>query len=398
MAYRMTAVAPAIFAALIALVGILPASLAAEERKILHYRNPMGLPDISPVPKKDSMEMDYIPVYEDETSRPAGAIRVSLDKVQRAGVRIVPVERRKLIRQVRGAGTIVADESRIALVTAKFSGFVERLTVRTTGEKVTAGEPLFTAWIESTDLLRKMADLAALPAGGRQAEIAARNLRLFDVPEKSIEDIVHQRASVRTITINAPAGGTILEKPALDGMRFAAGDMLFKIADLSTVWVMTEVAEQDIALVRPNQTAHLTLPAMPGQRIEGVVDFIYPDLDMATRSGKVRIVIPNADGYLKLGLFVHAKIETPVDDVPVVAIPASAVIDDGTRVIVFVSKGDGLFEPRTVELGERAGEFKKVRKGLSEGENIVATGTFLIDAESNFQGALAAFFAETDAP
>ena len=370
------------------------ASAAGNDRKILYYRNPMGLADVSPVPKKDSMGMDYIPVYEDEMSRAPGTVRVSLDKVQRAGVRLAPVERRTLARTIRGAGMIMADESRLAVITAKFDGFVERLRVRTTGGTVKAGEPLLTVWVESAELLRKMADLAALRGGAQGAETAKRTLRLYDVADSDIAEIAGHGGVKRTITFNAPVSGTVLEKPALDGMRFSAGDMLFRIADLSTVWVVVEVAEQDLSFIRPGQTARLSLPSVPGEEIEGTVDFVYPELETATRSGKVRIIVPNPDGKLKLGQFAHTKIESSVSDDPVLAIPASAVIDDGTRQIVFVSKGEGRFEPRDILSGARAGKFVEVREGLTEEDEVVATGTFLIDAESNLQAALAAFTTE----
>lgn len=364
---------------------------AETERKVLYYRNPMGLADISRVPKKDAMGMDYIPVYADEASGADGVVRLSAEKVQRAGVRVAPVEQRLLIREVRGAGVVTADESRLAVVTAKFSGFVERLNVRTMGETVEAGELLLTTWVESDDLVQKMSELAAVAETDPTSKIAESNLRLFDVPEGDIAKLASGRGALRTIAFNAPLGGIVIEKPAVDGMRFAAGDVLFRIADLSTVWVIAEIAEQDLAFVRPGEAARLSLPAMPGETIKGVVDFIYPELDTATRSGRVRIVVPNADGRLKLGLFAHAMIEAPVSDGALPAIPASAIVDDGTRQIAFVAKGDGVFEPRDLELGARAGGFVEVRGGLSAGERIVVDGVFLIDAESNLQSALAAF-------
>ena len=378
---------------------VTPAAPAAGERKIRYYRNPMGLPDISPVPKKDSMGMDYIPVYEDDFAGPAGTVRVGVENMQRAGVRAAPVERRELVRTIRGAGTVTADEARVALVTARFDGFVERLDVRTTGGTVTAGAPLMTAWIESDELLRKQADyLSALARGGRDVERAAQNLRLFGISSAAIAEMARTRAPARVVTFEAPLGGTVIEKPSLDGMRFAAGDTLFKIADLSALWVMAEIAEQDLALVRPGQTAQLSLPAMPGETREAVVDFVYPDIDMATRSGRVRLVVPNADGRLKLGHFVRVDIAAPVGDKPALAVPAASVVDDGARQIVFVARGDGLFEPRDVRLGARAGTDVEIREGLAAGEEIVTSGIFLIDAESNLQTALSAFTAEPVAP
>lgn len=376
-----------------------PAATAAGDRKIRYYRNPMGLPDISPVPKKDSMGMDYIPVYEDELAGTIGTIRVRVEKMQRAGVRTVPVERRNLVRTIRGAGTVTADEARVALVTARFDGFVERLDVRTTGGTVKEGEPLLEVWIESDELLRKQADyLSALAHGGRDVERAAQNLRHFGVSSAVIAEMARTRAPARVVTFDAPLGGTILEKPSLDGMRFAAGDTLFRIADLSSLWVIAEIAEQDLALIRSGQTAQLSMPAMPGERREAIVDFVYPDIDMATRSGRVRLIVPNADGRLKLGHFVRVEIGAPVGDEPVLVVPAASVIDDGARQIVFVARGDGLFEPRDVRLGARAGTDVEVKGGLAAGEKIVTSGIFLIDAESNLQTALSAFTAEPVAP
>jgi len=375
------------------------ATAASGERKVRYYRNPMGLPDVSPVPKKDSMGMDYIPVYEEEVAAPAGTVRIGPEKTQRAGVRTVTAERRDLVRTVRGAGTVTADEARVALVTARFDGFVERLDVRTTGGTVTAGEPLLTAWIESDELLRKQADyLSALSRGGSDVERAAKNLRLFGISRAVIAEMARARAPARVVTFDAPLGGTVLEKPSLDGMRFAAGDTLFRIADLSSLWVIAEIAEQDLAFVRPGQSARLSMPAMPGDTREAIVDFVYPDIGMATRSGRVRLVVPNADGRLKLGHFVSVEIDTPVGGGPALAVPVASVIDDGTRQVVFVARGNGLFEPRDVRLGARAGADVEIREGLVPGEEVVTSGIFLIDAESNLQSALSAFTAEQVAP
>lgn len=366
------------------------------ERRILYYRNPMGLPDVSPVPKKDWMGMNYIPVYEDEMSGPPGTVRVSVEKVQRAGVRTLPVERHSLIGTVRGSGIITADESRLTVITAKFNGFVNRLDVRTSGETVRAGQPLLTVWIESADLLRRMVDLAAAHREtGPQAETAAHNLRLFDVPESVISEIKRTRSVVRTMKFVAPSNGTVLEKLAIDNMRFSAGDVLFRIADLSHVWVVVDVAEQELPFLKVGQAAYLTLLSQPGRTLEGKVAFIYPELNAATRSVRVRIIVPNPDGRLKLGLFAHAEIRAHVGDGPVLAIPSSAIIDDGSRRVAFVAKGDGLFEPRDIKLGTRAGSLVEIVEGLSSGERVVVNGTFLIDAESNLQAALTAFTAES---
>ncbi|WP_308910398.1 efflux RND transporter periplasmic adaptor subunit [Pseudokordiimonas caeni] len=365
------------------------------ERRILYYRNPMGLPDISPVPKQDEMGMDYIPVYADEASA-EGTIKVAVEKVQRAGVRTEPVRTTILSRTIRGAGTLAMNESAVSVVTAKFDGFVNKLKVRTTGERVTAGEPLMTVWIESPDVLRKMADLASLKTGNRTAKLAADNLRQFDIPDADIAAIAKNGGSSRIVTLNAPSAGTVMQKPAMDGMRFAAGAPLFQIADLSTLWAEIEVPEQDLGHIRKGQPVTLRLPSRPEEAFEGKVSFIYPDINMASRSGRVRVVVPNADGALQTGLFVHAGIAVQLSTNPVPAVPTAAVIDDGKRQVVFVSRGEGVFEPRDVALGGRAGDLIEIRDGVDEGEEVVTHGTFLIDAESNLQSALAAFSAKGD--
>jgi Cu(I)/Ag(I) efflux system membrane fusion protein len=381
------------------------AALAAEpagERKILYYRNPMGLPDISPVPKKDWMGMDYIPVYADEANDPPGTVRISLDKVQRAGVRTEPVIRRDLTRTVRAVGRIEADESRLAVVTAKFGGFVEELFVPVTGAEVRAGEPLLRVWIESPEILQKQADylLALRGTTGGAAEVARveRNLRLFGLPEQVIEGLRRTREPVRSVVLTAPQNGTVIQKPALVGMRFAPGDMLFKTADLSTVWVMAQVAERDLAPIQAGQAARIALPAYPDGDCDGRVAFIYPELDPTTRTALVRIEHPNPDRGLKLGLYADVAIETRADDATVVAIPESAVIDSGTRRVAFVAKGEGVFEPRDLVTGRRGDGFVEVQKGIAEGERIVVAGNFLIDAESNLRAALASFTAPDATP
>lgn len=364
------------------------------ERKVLFYRNPMGLPDTSPVPKKDWMGMDYIPVYADEANDPPGTVRISPAKVQRAGVRTEEVTRRTLSRTVRAVGTIEADESRLAVVTARFGGFVEELFVPVTGATVRMGAPLLRVWIESTDILQKQSDLLTALRGGRPEDVdrTTRNLRLFGIPDPVIARVRETREPVRSIVLTAPADGTVMQKPALVGMRFAPGDALFKTADLSKVWVMAQVAERDLGLVRVGQTACIKVKAYADAPREGRVGFIYPELNMATRTALVRIELGNVDGLLKAGLYADVEIDTPSES-PVLAIPESAIIDSGSRRVVFVAKGDGVFEPRDLVVGRRGNGLAEVRGGLSEGERIVVTGNFLIDAESNLRAALATFTA-----
>ncbi|MSO76721.1 MAG: efflux RND transporter periplasmic adaptor subunit [Alphaproteobacteria bacterium] len=367
---------------------------AAGGRRVIYYRNPMGLADVSPKPKKDSMGMDFIPVFEDEVLGPAGSVRIGPERVQRAGVRTEPVSRRVLTRRIKAAGTVTADESRVAVVTAKFDGFVETLHVPLTGTAVRAGQPLMRVWIESPDILRKQADyLTALRGSARVGDLAKteQNLRLFGLSDQVIARLRETGEAVRALTLTAPTTGTVMEKPALVGMRFAAGDMLFKVTDLSTVWVMAQVAERDLGWLRIGQTARIVFRAFAEQPIEGEVAFIYPELNMMTRTASVRIVLGNPDGRIKTGLYGDVTIEAQASDSPVIAIPDSAIIDSGSRRVAFVAKGDGLFEPRQLALGRRGNGLVEVLDGLEEGERLVVTGNFLIDAESNLRAALSGF-------
>ena len=371
-----------------------PAAPAAGERRIVYYRNPMGLPDTSPVPKKDAMGMDYIPVYEDELSGTAGTVRLTPEKVQRAGVRTALVSRHPLVRTVRGAGTVAADERRLAVLNAKFDGFVEALFVSLTGAQVHKGDPLVRVWIDSQEILQKQADfLAALKGGGSDIERAADNLRLFGIPDEVIKGLRRTGKPVRSIVLTAATAGTVMEKPAVVGMRFEQGSTLFRIADLSTVWVMARVAERDLPAVSTGQRATITMNADSSREIEGRIAFVYPELDMNTRTAVVRIEVPNPEGKLKVGQYADVAIEASLTEGPVVAIPDSAVLDSGTRQVAFVAKDGGIFEPRDLDLGLRGDGLVEVREGLAEGERIVVSGNFLIDAESNLRSALATFAA-----
>ncbi|MBM3582392.1 MAG: hypothetical protein FJX37_10575, partial [Alphaproteobacteria bacterium] len=202
-----------------------PAAPAAGERRILYYRNPMGFADVSPTPKKDAMGMDYIPVYGDEAGAPAGTVRISPEKIQRAGVRTEAVERRPLARAIRAVGTVVADEGRIAIVTTKFDGFIEELLVAVTGAEVRAGQRLLRVWIDSREILQKQSDLlvALRGIGGRGGDVerAEANLRQFGIPDSVIEGLRGMREPVRSIVLPTPFGGTVVEKPALNGQRFS---------------------------------------------------------------------------------------------------------------------------------------------------------------------------------
>ena len=369
------------------------ASSATSPRKILYYRNAMGLPDTSPVPKKDAMGMDYVPVYSDEISATPGTIRLTTEKIQRAGVHTDTVKLMKLANAVRATGTVAADESKQAVLTARFDGFVEKMFVTTTGSRVRAGQPMMQVWIQSPEILIKEADLigSAQSNATAHADTAASLLRQYGVTSSAISEMRSTGVPRRSITIAAPINGTVMEKPAVAGMHFAAGDTLFKTTDLSTVWVLAQVSQRDLAGLHPGQVAKITFRDDPGSSFDGRISFIYPEINAETRTAQVRIAVANPDGLLRIGQYADVTIEPPVSDRPVQAIPEAAVVDDGTRQIAFVSLPGGVFEPRKLVLGARAGGYVEVRSGLSEGEHIVTSGNFLIDAESNLQTALQTF-------
>ncbi|GAB4472596.1 MAG: hypothetical protein OHK0044_16340 [Burkholderiaceae bacterium] len=369
-------------------------------KKILYYRNPMGLPDTSPVPKKDSMGMDYIPVYAgEEEEASASGVKISTEKVQKLGVRTARVERRVIDAVVRATGRIEVDERRQFTITPKFEGYIERLYVNATGQFVARGERLFDAY--SPELLAAQREYAAAVQGlaqvkdadaqtvagmKRLADSALARLRNWDVTDEEIAQLAAGGEPRRTLSFRAPVAGVVLEKRAVQGMRFAPGEMLYQIADLSNVWMIADVFEQDIGRVRVGQRAAAKLEAYPAQRFGGRVTYVYPTLKPQTRSAQVRIELPNPGGRLKPAMY--AQVEIAAGGGTVLAVPNSAVIDSGTRRIVLVDRGAGRFESREVQLGGRGDEYVAVLDGVKEGERVVVAANFLIDAESNLKAAL----------
>jgi Cu(I)/Ag(I) efflux system membrane fusion protein len=378
----------------------------AGERKVLYYRNPMGLPDTSPVPKKDPMGMDYIPVYEGEDQGAPGTVKVSADRIQMLGVRAEPVTRQSLARSVRAVGTIEINERGQHTVSPKFEGWIEKLHVNTTGQGVARGQPL--AEVYSPELVSAQREYliaynATKSLGGagtdaqagvqQLATAALERLRNWDISEQQIARLRETGEPRRTLTLMAPASGVIVKDPPVAGMRFMPGEPLFRIADLSRVWLIGDVFEQDLALVRAGTRATLSVGAYPDRTFPGEVTFIYPTLNAETRTARVRIELANPQGQLKPGMYGTVQIDAgPKREV--LTVPDSAVIDSGTRQVVLVSLGEGRFEPRDVKVGARGGGFVEVLSGVKEGESVVTRANFLIDSESNLRAALSGFNAE----
>lgn len=370
-------------------------------KKLLYYRNPMGLPDTSPTPKKDQMGMDYIPVYagEDAAANDSG-LKISAEKIQKMGVRVEAARLQMLDKTVRASGRVEIDESRSYTVTAKFEGYIERLHVNTTGQPVGRGQPLFEVYSPELVSAQREYAIAAQGVGklneaGSEAQAAMRQLadsslqrlKNWDISEEQVKTLARSGNAKRTLTFRSPVNGIVTEKKAIQGMRFMPGEALFQIADISSVWVQADVFEQDIAAVNIGQPAKIRINAYPGEVFTGRIAYVYPTLNAATRTVPVRIELANPKGRLKPAMF--AEVEIPVAGATqVVTVPNSAVIDSGSKQVVIVQLGEGRFEPRNVRLGQRGSEFVQVLDGIREGEMVVAAANFLIDAESNLNAAL----------
>ena len=355
------------------------------------YRNPMGTPDTSPVPKKDSMGMDYILVCEDEGASEGGnVVKVNLDRVQRLGVRSEVVEERALARTVRTFASVQYDERRQAVVAPKFGGWIEKLYVNATGDVVTAGQKLFDVYSPDLNVLQQEFALSRGMQG--PAGAADGRLRNLDYPEVELEKLRRGERPARTIAVLSPVAGTVVEKMAVEGMRYQPGETLFRIVDTSTMWVLAEVYEQDLAFVKVGDMAKVTVNTWPDRSFPGRVTFIYPSVGTESRTAKLRIEVANPGGLLRADMAATVEIEAPIAG-RWVAVPDSAVIDSGKRQIVLVERGEGRYEPRPVKLGARVPGYVQVLDGLKPGERIVTSATFLIDAESNLRAALGAFTA-----
>ncbi len=385
--------------------GGLASQAASGAQKILYYRNPMGLPDTSPVPKKDPMGMDYLPVYEGgEPPADQNAVIISAEKVQKLGVRTEAAALRELIRTVRAVATVQADERKQYTVVTKFEGWIHRLHVNTTGQAVKKGDALMDVY--SPELisaqqeyliaargLQSVADGDADVRAAMQRLVASalQKLRNWDIAEAELRRLQQSGEVRQYLTVRSQAGGVVLEKKAVMGQRFMPGEILYQIADLSTVWMLADVFEQDLGMIHPGQLVTIRVDAYPDKVFNGEVAFTYPAVTPETRTAIVRIVLPNPDGVLKPDMYARVEFSSFHSKDKVLTVPDSAVLDTGTRRVVLVDLGAGRFEPRTVKLGMHADGYAEVLGGLRAGETVVVKANFLIDAESNFKSALNSF-------
>jgi Cu(I)/Ag(I) efflux system membrane fusion protein len=369
------------------------ASTASGERRILYYRNPMGLPDTSPVPKKDSMGMDYIPVHEGEADD-ASVVRVSAGKLQRSGVKTALAAKSAISRPVRVPGTIVLDERRVSVVSTRTEAFLEEVAAITTGDVIEQGQPLVRFYAKEIAAAGALYAADLKSGGGRKAASGSfQRLENLAVPADAIEEIEKTKKVPISVTLTAPRSGVVLERMAVDGMMAEAGETLFRIADVSVVWAVADVPEYELSSVRVGDKAAVRIRSLPGKVFEGAVSLIYPEIQDQTRTARLRIELPNPDRLLMANMYAEVEIATGAAE-PVVTVPDGAVIDTGTRQIVIVDKGEGRFEPRDVKIGMRGDGMREITEGIAEGDRVVVSANFLIDAESNLKAALSALTPE----
>ncbi len=375
------------------------------ERKIVFYRSPMDAKQTSHTPQKDEMGMDYVPVYLDElqgTGPVTGLVTVKIDPARQQLIGLVTAVATPgaIGGALRTTGRVAVDEARVHRVNVKFGGYVERVQADFVGQLVRQGAPLFS--IYSPELLAAQEDLLLAlrtqreltAAGGLAADgerltsSARRRLQLLDVPAATIARVEQSGQAERTVAVLSPVSGVVVKKEVVPGTKLEAGGMPYEIWDLSSVWVLADVYESDLQHVRVGAPATLTFKALPGKEYQGRIAFLDPVLDPRTRTAKVRVVLANPGGALKPEMFGEVVLRSAPRQA--LRVPADAVIDSGTRSVVFVALGDGKFQPRVVRLGASDGDFVEVQDGLAPGDEIVTRANFLIDSESRLKASLQA--------
>ena len=369
------------------------ASAEPSERKIKYYRNPMGLADTSPAPKKDSMGMDYIAVYEGDDGD-NGTVRLSPGKIQRTGVQSEPATLRIIRTSIRAPGTIQLDERRISVISMRSESWVQKVADVTTGTTVSKGQPLMEIYSPavSSAAAEYIATIDSKTTGGTGIYRPGSRQRLMnlDVPDAAIVAMEKSHTVPIAIEWSAPRDGIVLERNAVEGMRAQPGSVLFRVADTSVVWAMVDVAERDLGAIAVGQLVAIKARSFAGRKFKGKISVVYPQVNRETRTARVRIELPNSDLVLLPDMYVDAEIDSGSPE-PVLSIPDSAVLDTGSKQAVLVDKGEGRFEPRDVKLGQRGAGYVEVREGLGAGEPVVVSANFLIDAESNLSAALKGF-------
>ncbi len=360
--------------------------------KVKFYKSSMKLGETSPVPAKDSMGMDMVPVYEDQAAEASSAIAIDSATIQMMNLQTTEIARGPLRRTLRTVGTIDYNETALADVTTKFKGWIEKLDVDATGQLVHRGEPLFEVY--SPDIYSAEAEYLAVlnssndTSASALREAALGKLKFYDISDGQIAELEKNRESRKTLQILAPMDGFVIEKNIVQGQMVDAGMKLYRLADLGVVWVFAQIYEQDLPYVQLGQEATVKLSSLPDREFRGRVTYVYPDVDEKTRTAKVRLEFENPGYFLKPGMFVSVQIASELEP-SVVLVPDSAVLRSGEKNTVFVALPGGKFDPRAVVLGpESEHHMYEVVSGLQEGERVVTSGQFMLDSESQLREAI----------
>lgn len=370
----------------------------AAPRKLLHYRDPQDPKYTADKPGVNPETGNTLePVY---ASVPAGTIRVPVERQQLIGVKFGTADWADSAQTIRTVGTVTYDETRVAHVHPRVEGWVERVFVNFTGDFVKQGQPLLT--IYSPELLasqqelllaRRARDLmaanpmaSAAESGSALFEAAKRRLELWDLSADQIARVLETGEPIRSVTLHSPATGFVLQRDVFPNQKVTSESELYTIADLSRVWIMAEVFESDIPLIRPGAPARVTFTSGAAP-LNARVAYVQPQVDPTTRTLKVRLEAANPGVRLKPEMFVNVELGLP--SARRLTVPAGAVLDTGSRQTVFVDLGNGYLEPRQVTAGEHIGDRIVITSGLTGGERVVASGTFLIDSESQLKAAAA---------
>jgi Cu(I)/Ag(I) efflux system membrane fusion protein len=326
-----------------------------------------------------------------------GIVTIAPERLQTIGVKYEPVARRPLEKIIRTVGRVAVDERKLAKVTIKFHGWIERLFVSATGDHVRKGQQLFT--IYSPDLVatqeeyllalqgRKQMGESEFPEVARGSqdllEATKRRFQLWDITADHVRELEKTGKVLKALPIHSPITGTVIKKEALAGAHVDPGQELYTIADLSHIWILADIYEYELSFVKKEQKAAVTLSYDPSRVLTGQVGFIYPTLDPKTRTAKVRFEMDNADDTLKPDMY--ANVELRVSLGTKLAIPQEAIIESGQKQVVFLHHGGGKLEPRLIKTGVKTGEWSEVLEGLKEGEHVVTSANFLIDSESRLK-------------
>ena len=362
------------------------------ERKIKFYKSTMNPGETSPVPSKDSMGMEMVPVYEDSSgAENPNLIAIDPVTIQNMNLKTTQLIRGPLRRKIRTVGTIEHSETGTVDVTTKFRGWIEKLFVDATGQLVHRDEPMFEIYspeIFSAETEYVLALSSVTGTNDSLKEIARRKLRYLDVSDAQIAGLEKTRQPEKTVQILSPIDGYVMEKTVVQGQMVEPGMKLYELVNHDTIWVLAKVYEQDLPLVQLGQEALVSITSLPGAQFRGRVTFIYPTLDEKTRAATMRLEFHNPGHLLKPGMFASVQINAQTER-SALLVPDSAVLRSGERNTVFVALDGGRFDPRNVVLGAEAeGDMDEVISGLSDGERVVTSGQFMLDSESQLNEAI----------